>query len=156
MHDIGRLGLLSVEPQVYTKLLNDTAGTNRDMLLAERWAFKIDHCKAGMFLTKTWGLPAEFQETSSQHHAEAPTDHPLDVVRLACALAHALGYQAAPLIAGPGVAELLEQVPGLQTRSGDPAVQLAEHVRNELAGWPGSCADAAKGWKQRQAGPRRL
>src|SRR5471030_3476779 len=97
MHDIGRLGLLSAEPKQYSELLARVEGTNEDMLLAERCAFRVDHCEAGLFLTKTWGLPQGFWLPSSQHHAakNPTTARCVDIIRLACALANSLGYKAA-------------------------------------------------------------
>ena len=116
MHDIGRLGLLASEPKPYSKLLASIEGTNNDLLLAERWAFRVDHCEAGLFLTKTWGLPEEFWLPCSQHHAaKNPTMAcRVDVIRLACALADALGYKAAPKVQTELPEALLEQIPELE------------------------------------------
>jgi HD-like signal output (HDOD) protein len=113
MHDVGRLGLLAAEPKEYSKLLASVEGTSEDMLLVERWAFRVDHCEAGLFLTKTWGLPEEFWLPSSQHHvAKNPaTANSVDIIRLACALANALGYKAAPMVQTQLPEALLEQIP---------------------------------------------
>jgi HD-like signal output (HDOD) protein len=136
MHDIGRLGLLSVEPLEYARLLSGTAGTLEDMLLAERWAFRFDHCQAGLFLTRTWGLPVELQQAASEHHGTPAAGAGNEVVRMACGLAHAFGYKAAPQVEGGNPSELIMEVPDLaRSRPGDPAAVLAGFLNSELAGF---------------------
>ena len=135
MHDVGRLGLLAAEPEQYPKLLASVDGTNGDMLLAEKWAFRMDHCEAGFFLAKTWGLPEEFWLPASQHHAAKDPTMPgnVDVIRLACALAHALGYKAAPLVQSELPEALLEEIPDLgPTGAVSPLLILSELLKREL------------------------
>jgi HD-like signal output (HDOD) protein len=130
MHDIGRLGLLAAEPKPYAKLLASVEGTTEDMLLAERWAFRVDHCEAGLFLTKTWGLPQGFWLPSSQHHvAKNPTmARCVDIIRLACALASALGYKATPMVQTELAEDLVEQIPDL----GHPRVVSTLSILSQL------------------------
>ncbi len=135
MHDVGRLGLLAAEPKQYSELLSSVEGTSEDMLLVERWAFRVDHCEAGLFLTKTWGLPEEFWRPSSQHHAakNPATDSSVDIIRLACELAHALGYKAAPLVQTELPEALLEQIPDLEHGHAVPAlITLSQLLESEL------------------------
>ena len=68
MHDIGRLGLLAAHGSRYADLLGRVSGSNQNLMDAERMLFLVDHCQAGAWLTRTWGLPPEFQETSANHH----------------------------------------------------------------------------------------
>jgi len=130
MHDIGRLGLLAAEPGQYSELLASVEGTNEDILLAERGAFRIDHCEAGLFLTKTWGLPQEFWLPTSQHHAakNPTTARCIDIIRLACKLAHALGCRAAPMVQTELAEALLEEIPVL----GHPRVVSALSSLSQL------------------------
>jgi HD-like signal output (HDOD) protein len=130
MHDIGRLGLLAAEPKQYSELLASVEGTNEDMLLAERWAFRVDHCEAGLFLTKTWGLPQGFWLPCSQHHvAKNPTTpRCVDIIRLACALANAFGYKAAPMVEAELADALVEQIPVL----GHPRVVSSLPILSQL------------------------
>jgi HD-like signal output (HDOD) protein len=135
MHDVGRLGLLAAEPLQYSKLLASVEGTTADMLLVERWAFRVDHCEAGLFLTKTWGLPDEFWLPSSQHHVarNSTTAPSVDIIRLACALANALGYKAAPMVQTELPEALLEQIPGLgHLRVISPLSILTQLLESEL------------------------
>ena len=135
MHDVGRLGLLAAEPEQYAKLLASVDGTSADMLLAEKWAFRIDHCEAGFFLAKTWGLPDEFWLPASQHHAARNSTTPgsVDVIRLACAFAHTLGYKAAPRVQSEMPEALLEEIPDLEpTGAVSPLTIMAELLKREL------------------------
>src|SRR5471032_1498675 len=130
MHDVGRLGLLAAEPKQYSKLLESVEGTSEDMLLVERWAFRVDHCEAGLFLTKTWGLPEEFWLPSSQHHAakNPTTARCVDIIRLACALANSLGYKAALMVRTELPEALVEQIPDL----GHPRVVSSLSILSQL------------------------
>ena len=135
MHDVGRLGLLAAEPNQYAKLLASVDGTSADMLLAEKWAFRIDHCEAGFFLAKTWGLPDEFWLPASQHHdIKNPTmTCNVDVIRLACALAHALGYKAAPKVQSEMPEVLLDEIPGLNLADPvSPLTIMSELLKREV------------------------
>jgi putative nucleotidyltransferase with HDIG domain len=97
MHDIGRLGMLSAYPE-YPTLLSSATGTNQDLLIHEQQSFSVNHCDAGLWLTKIWGLPDEFRDTASEHHAPVTREigDRTDLVRLACLFAQAFGYRAAP------------------------------------------------------------
>jgi HD-like signal output (HDOD) protein len=134
MHDVGRLGLLAAEPNEYSKLLASVEGTSEDMLLVERWAFRVDHCEAGLFLTKTWGLPEEFWLPASQHHAakNPTTARSVDIIRLACALANALGYKAAPMVQTELPEALMEQIPLGHTLGVSPLSILSQLLEKEL------------------------
>jgi HD-like signal output (HDOD) protein len=113
IHDIGRLGLLSAHGSRYADLLQRITGTNASVMDAERLLFHVDHCEAGAWLTRTWGLPAEFQETASSHH-QAIDGARCDINGLAacaCALAQVLGFRAAPLVESETLEALLERVP---------------------------------------------
>ena len=112
MHDIGRLGLLSAYPE-YHGLLTSATGSTQDLLAREHEAFSTDHCEAGLFLTRTWGLPLEFWDTASEHHAALTGEmgDRTDLVRLACLFAQALGYKAASGIECPSAESLVECLP---------------------------------------------
>ena len=135
MHDIGRLGLLSVDRGQYARLLTSTSGTNEDILEAERLLLKVNHCDAGLWLTKTWGLPEEFWHVSSRHHIpkESTGDAHIELVRLACAFAQALGYKAAPLVANETLEELMSEIPNLASpQSGRAIHTLSDRLQEEL------------------------
>jgi putative nucleotidyltransferase with HDIG domain len=94
MHDIGRLGMLSTAPGRYVDLLALQYGHPLEVLVAEERALGMNHCKAGSWLAKVWGLPAEFAEVAASHHdLLLNTDQPAAaLVGLACRLAHAGGF----------------------------------------------------------------
>ena len=112
MHDIGRLGMLSAYPE-YPALLSSAVGSNQDLLDQEQSSFSTDHCEAGLFLTRTWGLPEEFWDTASQHHAPLTGEigDRTELVRMSCLFAQSLGYKAAPGIDSWPAESLVERLP---------------------------------------------
>jgi HD-like signal output (HDOD) protein len=134
MHDIGRLGLLSAYPE-YHGLLSSAAGSTEDLLEQEHQSFSVDHCEAGLFLTRTWGLPLEFWDTASEHHAPltGQMGDRTDLVRLACLFAQALGYKAASGIQCQPAESLLECLPqSALSRSHLSLKALAVQLASEL------------------------
>ncbi len=135
MHDIGRLGLLSAHGRPYAELLARVSGTNQTLMDAERILFALDHCEAGEWLTRTCGLPREFQETAGTHHrpVDGAVRDSADLVACSCALAQALGFRAAPAVEGEPLEVLLERVPsGAHLVSQFSAADLSQFVGKEL------------------------
>lgn len=94
MHNIGRFGLLAVSPDAYHQVFSLHCGSPLECLGAEEIALGMDHAKAGSWLVRSWGLPAEFSEAAATHHElvfdpERPT---AILVALACAMAHTAGF----------------------------------------------------------------
>lgn len=136
MHDVGRLGLLASHGARYAELLARVSGTNRGLLDAEEMLFSVDHCAAGGWLARTWRLPDEFQETAADHHGTigGVSGDYRDLVALACALAQALGYRAAPLVEAEPADELFARMPNsLACYERALAGELASHVQREVA-----------------------
>ncbi len=113
LHDVGRLGLLSLDTETYAPLLENTGPSDQDVLEAERELLKLDHCEAGARLTLAWGFPDELRLPVSHHHsAKGTTDDPgANLARVACSVAHALGYTAVPKVTAAEIPELLKDVP---------------------------------------------
>lgn len=134
MHDIGRLGMLSAFPE-YPDLLSSAVGSNQDLLEREKCSFSTNHCEAGLFLTRTWGLPEEFSDTASQHHAPLTGEigDRTDLVRLACLFAQSLGFKAASGIDCCPAESLVESIPqGTFPRSRFSLEGLADRLQSEL------------------------
>jgi len=96
LHDVGRLGLFVTYPERYADLLEHAQGA--DMMELERQAFGVDHCEAGGWLAKTWGLPEEVQLAASGHH-QPPSAGEIglpNLVRLGVLLADALDFDVTP------------------------------------------------------------
>jgi HD-like signal output (HDOD) protein len=103
---------------------------------AERMLFLVDHCQAGAWLTRTWGLPPEFQETSANHHkpVEGTLRDYRDMVACACALAQAMGFRAAPLVEAEPAEALLERLPNaMSPGAGLDLGDLSTQIRNEIS-----------------------
>ena len=106
MHDVGRLALVVLRPQMYAELLKSVAENGGDLLLLERQTFGFDHCQAGRALIAAWNLPQHFAVVAGDHHDlkkrnSAPLGV-LQVVSLSCAIADTIGFEVArPLQAEP-------------------------------------------------------
>jgi len=134
MHDIGRLGLLAAYPE-YPILLEAATGSIDDLLSKERSAFNVDHCQAGLWLTRIWGLPREFWDVTSEHHEPitAPPVDRLGLIRLSCAFAESLGFKAAQKIEPTPPHHLLNLLPPGGNGAAMELEELWQHVRDELS-----------------------
>jgi HD-like signal output (HDOD) protein len=134
MHDIGRLGMLSAYA-AYPIVLGAASGSPQDLLDRERVSFSLDHCQAGLWLTRIWGLPEEFGETASEHHTEVtgtPGDR-TDLVRWSCRFAEALGFKPAPQVECGLVESLIHRIPEtVMPRSRVSVEALSERLWKEL------------------------
>jgi HD-like signal output (HDOD) protein len=54
----------------------------------------MNHCKAGFWLARVWGLPTEFSESAAAHHNLVIDSHwnAAKLAGMACRLAHASGF----------------------------------------------------------------
>jgi HD-like signal output (HDOD) protein len=97
LHDIGRLGLFVLHPREYAALLSGPAD-GEGLLEREREALGIDHCEAGGWLARRWGLPEEICAAAANHHALPSPERfdLLDLVRVAVLTTDALGFDVAP------------------------------------------------------------
>jgi putative nucleotidyltransferase with HDIG domain len=134
LHDIGRVALATIDPQIYADLIDRIAATPTcDVLQCERESFGIDHCCAGRLLVTTWNLPEEFIDITSRHHE--PLTHQEDateVVRLSCLLADALGFAAAPRGSIRGFETILAEFPESVRRHFPGNEALASQIAKEI------------------------
>jgi putative nucleotidyltransferase with HDIG domain len=80
LHDIGTLAFLNIDDGAYATLIHE--GHDEDELMGrEIECFGINHCEAGKWLLRDWGLPTEFQEVAARHH-EVPERGCLDITAL--------------------------------------------------------------------------
>jgi putative nucleotidyltransferase with HDIG domain len=91
LHDIGRIALLSVEPERFAATLAARA-QHPDLRTAETAVFGFDHAEFGARLLERWRLPAGLVRAVACHHQPdvAPTAPLTDLTHLADALAHAM------------------------------------------------------------------
>jgi putative nucleotidyltransferase with HDIG domain len=93
LHDIGRLGLLTVYRAEYEQLMAGAEGQPDDLIRMERDLFGVDHMEAGCWLARRWNLPQSIVEVVAQHHdAPAGTLNEVLVVQIACRIADLLGF----------------------------------------------------------------
>ena len=97
LHDVGRMGLAVIQPAPYAALLDRHRGAAPTLLDAERALFGWDHCQTGRRLVEGWNLPEEIQSAVFQHHQPPSPDgvcNLLELVKVSCELASALGFAA--------------------------------------------------------------
>ncbi len=99
IHDIGRLALLTGDPARYTALLESSEPEPIMLCELERHTYGLDHCELGAAMMENWRFPESLWEVAARHH------HPVcperfglaEIVKVACRVADALGFQ----VAGP-------------------------------------------------------
>jgi HD-like signal output (HDOD) protein len=125
MHDIGRLGLLKTYPKEMTSVLSGQYIDAQGVLWAEREALNVDHGRAGAWLVGNWALPRDFAEICEHHHdaPHANDSELLQLVKVACKVADAIGF---PAVKCPQQPSYLEAMSPLTSQRGRKAVPPAE------------------------------
>ncbi len=113
LHDIGRLAILRVFPEGYTKMLAAIEEYQFDILRCEKALFEIDHCEAGGWLMEQWDFPEELRQVATMHHrAPTPTTPELvKVVFIAWQVADMLGYSPMATRTDASIQEITATLP---------------------------------------------
>jgi len=121
LHDIGRLGLFVLHPREYAGLLSGPAD-GKTLPEREREVLGIDHCEAGAWLARRWGLPQEVRSVATDHHGLPSTgDFGLvDLVRVAVLMTDSLGFDVAPPTHSYTLAEIRAFLPHAAQYRFDP------------------------------------
>lgn len=135
LHDIGRMALATVEPGLYAGLIEKAAIEPAfDVLQAERDLFGIDHCGAGRLLAIAWKLPEVFVDITSRHHEPlSRLEDVVEVVRLSCLLADALGFAATPRQSMRSSQEVLAEYPESVRKNLPTADLLTDEITREMS-----------------------
>ena len=133
LHDVGRVVLATIKPELYATLVASLADGPVEMLHGERKVFGMDHCQAGGHLVTGWRLPEPFTEIVLHHHDPlAHTEDGSEVIRLSCRLASALGFTASPAgsLYDPKavVCEFPEEVRAHFPKASDLASEIAQEL----------------------------
>lgn len=98
VHNIGRLGLMTIYPKGYARFLRLAGKRPVEVLELERKLFGLDHCEAGRLLMEQWDFPRELIAPAAHHHEEPrPERFGLEtLVCLGCRLADTLGFEGLP------------------------------------------------------------
>lgn len=90
LHDIGKLVLYRLEPEMYSAVYTMSAEENISIIQAEAKIFGITHQQAGQWIAERWGLSEYVQAVAGSHHNLAALD---DVdLRLAASLVQLANY----------------------------------------------------------------
>ncbi len=140
LHDIGRLGLLAAYPKEFAKLIRRANETGSPLSVEEQREFGMDHCEAGRYLARRWGLPAIFQTIAGGHH-RAPATAELDlltIVQCACRAADALGFAVASDGGEAGLDVALAPLPtAAAARLAAHPDRLRERIESQLTCYEG-------------------
>ena len=96
LHEVGRLGLLMSEGGKYEILLTQTHNNLEEANIQEQETVGVTHAEAGAVMAEAWGIPGPVCDSIRYHHGISEGEpnymQPIDLVRVACRLATALGY----------------------------------------------------------------
>src|SRR5579872_2684884 len=143
IHDIGRLGLAVLQPDIYSSILQNVHENSASVLESERELFGMDHCHAGHLMATGWHLPDLFIEIASRHHEVRRSEllDALAVVRLSCKMADALGFEFAPCADRPEYDTLLQELPERARGQMDPhSIDFATRLEQKIG-----CVESAPG-----------
>ena len=135
LHDIGRLGMLAAfRDGCYTTVTSAANGIG-DVLRMEEKLVGMNHCTAGLWLVRAWGLPVSFVDVVGRHHEPLASldSKPTTLVKIACGLASAAGFGVR--LTGPGEKSAIQAgIEGLLGRKVD-LIGYAQRVRQTLAAY---------------------
>ena len=92
LHNIGRVALSEVAPEIYAKIDQSIAGD--ELLAAEQSTIGLSHTEAGFELAIHWGLPKDIAAAIRYHHdpAQAPEENDVvAMVAVADKMVHSVG-----------------------------------------------------------------
>lgn len=113
MHDIGRLAFLASFPKQCANLFEVAQENAFDIRDCEKALFEIDHCEAGSWLVREWGLPRDFEDYTRLHHAPIANEKMglLAVTQASCGLANAMGFSVLQCVAPRTPDDVLASMP---------------------------------------------
>jgi putative nucleotidyltransferase with HDIG domain len=92
LHDIGRLVLVTVDPQRYAAVIAHRNASDSTLLEAERALLELDHVQAGVALARHWEFSDTMRQAIAWHHEpETPgAGYLATIVHVADAIVHGL------------------------------------------------------------------
>lgn len=120
LHDIGRLGLIAIDPAQYLQVLDRAANHGGDLLHLEREAYGVDHAVAGEWLATNWGLPPFIADAIRIHHLPLEEDccSTVGLIHYGCRISEMIGFSPVDVAGSPDagnpVDEFVGQLPALQ------------------------------------------
>jgi len=133
LHDVGRLGLFVTYPERYAEVLEQANGG--DLMDLERQAFGMDHCEAGAWLAKTWGLADDVQMVAAGHHQPPGTEGfgLRDLVRVGVLLTDALGFDVVAPAQARSLGEIRSMLPAAAQYRFDPdPVSMKARINDQM------------------------
>ncbi|MCA9410248.1 MAG: HDOD domain-containing protein [Candidatus Omnitrophica bacterium] len=68
IHDIGKLGLLTVMPEDYMEVVRKASAGSQTLLEHEKQSLSVTHTEVGKWIAEKWNLPEKFRKAIWLHH----------------------------------------------------------------------------------------
>jgi putative nucleotidyltransferase with HDIG domain len=134
LHDLGRVALVMLSPDVYTRFLEDTSNTRSpDFRIQEQHTFELDHCQLGGYLGNLWNFQRVIGDVILHHHEPVSPQSPNVrlLVQAACAAASRSGFHTVGLAPEWDPATIMALLP--PTKGGAlPLDKMRESVLTDL------------------------
>lgn len=89
LHDIGRIAMLTLQPELFEQVTLLAAKENIDHVESETRVFGFDHADLGATMLERWRLPNSIVGAVRQHHTEDPAEPITELLRAECFLSPA-------------------------------------------------------------------
>lgn len=135
LHDLGRIALFRLTPDIYASYLEKAAEIVRaDFRSLELEMFGVDHCQAGAYLSRVWKFQPTLTEIIGHHHdpITADSSHCLAFVEAACSAARMSGFCAAGPSPDWDGAQLAGLLPPPKSSRPTPLDEIRQQVSHEL------------------------
>jgi putative nucleotidyltransferase with HDIG domain len=115
LHDIGRLVLVTADPQAYGEVVALRAREDKEWLDAERAVLGVDHVEAGVALAEQWNFSDTMRQAIAYHHApdSLGAGFLAAIVHVANAVVHALDVAGEENEGVPRIASIAWDAMGL-------------------------------------------
>lgn len=136
LHDIGRLALQMTSQEQYRLFVDLQIAEINEALTTETDLFGMNHCEAGVAVSRQWGLPESLRRSIHMHHGNVSLEQDpfTSLVQTACRLAEGLGYPESAVVPGSARLGLEEAIPAQFRKNSAFSPERLENVVNAHLG----------------------
>lgn len=135
LHDLGRVALIMLSPDVYTTFLEDTGSTRaQDFRDKEHEVFELDHCQVGGYVSSLWSFQHALGDVIAHHHEPVTAESPRIrvLVQAACSAASMSGFHTVGLARDWNPATIAGLLPKMQNGVQPPLDKMRDNVFTDL------------------------
>lgn len=135
LHDIGRLVLVTVDADAYSRVIAKAAAEDIELLEAERAVLGVDHVAASVILAEHWKFSDTIRLALAHHHdpATAGAGFLATIIHVANAIVHALDIVGAADEAVPPISPVAWKAIGLSEEAYVHVFRETEVQYDEIA-----------------------